>query len=122
MPISWRIVDGVVFLKSIGSATFEEWRAAVEGFLAHPDHKPGMGVVHDWRGLGEAPLPSDIRTRADYVKRHASSLARPRWALVVTEGVNYGMGRMAEGLVDGSSVELRAFRDLAEAEAWVRGG
>lgn len=109
-----------MFLESTQSTTFEEWRRAVENFLAHPDYQPGMGVVHDWRGLGEAPLPSDIRTRADYVERHASSLARKRWALVVAEGVNHDMGRMAEGLVDASSIELRAFRDLAEAEAWVR--
>ena len=44
-----------------------------------------------------------------------------RWATVVAGPANYGMGRMAEALVDHErSVTFRIFSDMTEAEAWLR--
>jgi len=102
--------------------TFEEWHAAIVGFLGHPDYRPGMGVLHDWRALLEAPQPLDVRRRADYLERHVASFRFTRWALVVSRSATYGMGRIEQTLLNGSPVEIRIFRDLAEAEAWARGG
>jgi hypothetical protein len=117
MPISWRVADGLVWLESEGLVPFEEWRAAVDAALKHPDYRPGMGVLHDWRGLHEPPEAADIRSRAEY----GAKLGRIRWALVVSSDVGYGMGRMAEILTETPLIELRAFKDIAEAEAWARG-
>jgi len=118
MPISWRIADGLVWLESDGNVPFEEWRAAVEAALAHPDYRPGMGVVHDWRSLKWAPSTNEIGARA----RYGATLGPIRWALVVPNDVGYGMGRMAEILTDEPPIQLRTFRDIKDAEAWVRGG
>jgi hypothetical protein len=118
MPISWRICEGFVRLESEGLVPFEEWRAAVDAALKHPNYRPGMGVLHDWRGLREPPEAADIRARADY----GAQLGRIRWAVVVSSEVGYGMGRMAEILTGDPLIELRVFRDIGEAEAWIKGG
>ncbi len=121
MPISWRIANGVVLLESAETATFREWCEALKGFLADPDYRPGMGVIHDWRRLLTASPSTEIMARAEYVTE-IPAMKGTRWALIVAGTVTYGMGRMAEILMETSSVELRVFRDMAEAEAWVRGG
>lgn len=118
MPVSWRISHGLIWLESDEAATFEEWQSAIEAALAHPDHRPGMGVIHDWRRLRAAPSTDEIRARA----RYGATLGPIRWALVVPGDASYGMGRMAEILTEQHAIELRTFRDLAEAEAWARGG
>lgn len=120
MGVSWRIADDIVLLESSEDATFPEWRAAVDAFVAHPDYRPGMGVVHDWRPLRRVPPTAEIEARAKYARENASSFGLARWALVVSGLASYGMGRMAEALTDDSPVHLRVFRDLDEAKSWVR--
>lgn len=121
VPISSRIANGVVLLESAETATFTEWCEAFKGFLADPDYRPSMGVIHDWRRLLTAPPSTEIMARAEYVTE-IPAMKGTRWALIVAGTAAYGMGRMAEILMETSSVELRVFRDMAEAEAWVRGG
>lgn len=120
MPVLWRIENDLVRIESSEPSAFEEWRAAVEGFLAHPDYRPGMGAVHDWRGHRNGLPASEIRVRSHYLVRNAAAFGRMRWALVAPADVAYGMGRMAETLTAAPLLELRAFRDMVEAEAWVR--
>jgi len=118
MPISWRISDGLVRITSIGEVYFGEWRAAVDAALSDAHYRPGMGVVHDWRGLHEAPSAQEIHARAEYGAR----LRAMRWALVVQNEKAYGTGRLAELLVgilaEPPSVELRVFHSRVEAAVW----
>jgi hypothetical protein len=62
-----------------------------------------------------------VRAAVAFIQAHANAIGRARWGLVVSDPASYGMGRMAEALSEGTSIELRVWRDLAEAEAWVRG-
>jgi len=121
MPISWRISEGLVRITSIGEVPFEDWRAAVDAALSDPDYRPGMGVVHDWRGLQETPSAPEIRARGEY----GAKLRAMRWALVVQSDAAYGMGRMSEVLAavlaEPPPIELRVFRSKVEAVAWARG-
>jgi hypothetical protein len=119
MPVSWRIVRGVVFVESTGKPTFAEWRAAVDAFLADLDYRPGMSVVHDWREAQDVPSPIEIQRRAAYAAGRLSSHPT-RWALVVRGVTSYGMARMAEALMGDSAVHVRMFRDPTAAETWAR--
>jgi hypothetical protein len=121
MPVSWRIAHDVVWLDSGEAATFEEWRAAVDEFLAHPECRPGMPVIHDWRRMACTVDSCEIRARADYVRDAFALRGHTKWAIVASNSASYGMGRMAEALTDASLVKLRTFRDPADAEGWVNG-
>jgi len=118
MPVSWRIADGLVRLESSETATFDEWRGAVDAALADPAFRPGMGVVHDWRKQQAALSTEEVRKRASYAE-HLAELGVTRWAILVARNADYGMGRVGQAITDG--VQLRAFRDQVEAEAWARG-
>ena len=120
VPVSWRIVNGLVYLESTQGATFEEWRDAVDFALADPAYQVGMGILHDWRRLQTALPTAEVVRRSQYLAKSAARFGRTRWALVVDTSAAYGMGRMAEALT-GSGTGLRVFRDPAEAEAWARG-
>jgi hypothetical protein len=121
MPVSWRIMNGLVYLESDEAATFEEWRDAVDAALADPAVRPGMGIIHDWRKHRTSLPSAEVKKRAEYVARNAARFGQTRWALLVDSSVGYGMGRMAEALT-GLGAALRVFRDPVEAEAWARGG
>jgi hypothetical protein len=118
MPVSWRISEGVVFVESDEQATLAEWKAAIEASLAHSEYRPGMGVLHDQRRLTDAPSIDEGKARVAFV------IARGirRWAVLAGSEASYGMGRMGAGISGGTSTEIRAFRDPADAEAWARGG
>jgi hypothetical protein len=117
MPVSWRISNGLVVLESDEPVTFAEWQAAIDGALASKDYRPGMGVLHDQRRLKHAPSVEEGKARVSFVAGRGIR----RWAVLAAGDATYGMGRMGEALSAATSVEIRAFRDPAEAEAWARG-
>ena len=80
-----------------------------------------MGAINDWRQHRNGLPTGEIRARSHYLVRNAHAFGTMRWALVAPADVAYGMGRMAETLTAARPLELRTFRDMAEAEAWVRG-
>ena len=121
MPVSWTISQGFVYVVSDEHWTLEEWMTSVDALLADPRYEPGMGLLHDRRRTARTPFSQEVRAAVDFIRARADALGKARWGLVVEGLAGYGMGRMAEALIDGSSIELRVFRDLAVAEAWVRG-
>src|SRR5882672_10628396 len=120
MSVSWRISEDVLFLESDGQATRDEWTSAVDASLASRDHRPGMGVLHDWRRTKAIPGAKVIRLRIDVLVERARAGGVKRWAIVIT-GDTYG-GTTDEPLNGRSSVEFRVFKDRTLAEAWVRAG
>jgi hypothetical protein len=118
MPATVTFLDAFVRLETDDDVTFAEWRAAAEGILANPRYRRGMGVLHDWRRRTRALDAAEIEARSSHLV--GSRFAPMRWALLVERAVDFGMGRMAEALLDASAIELRVFQDPVEAEAWVR--
>jgi hypothetical protein len=122
MPVSWRFVDGIVFLESDESWTLDEWRGAVDAFLADPAWVPGMGLIHDRRRMTRSPNTQEVRDAVGFVGLRQHALGRARWALVVGSPAGYGMARVGEALLDGTTITLRTFYDMSSAETWVRSG
>jgi len=117
MPVSWRISEGIVRIESSESVTFAEWKAAVDAALASSDYRLGLNVLHDQRRLKDAPSAEEGKARAAYVVARGIR----RWAVLVGSDVQYGMARLGDAHSSGTSTEIQAFRDPAEAEAWARG-
>jgi hypothetical protein len=128
LPISWQIRDGLVWAESSGESSVDDVRAAVEAFLDDPAYKPGMGLVHDVRRR-RVPDAQEVQQAVSFVASRAREIGRARWGIVVSSDAAFGMGRMVGALlessssiaVQGSSVTAHVFRDVDEAEAWVRG-
>ena len=122
MPVSWTITDGIVRLESDGASTLDEWRATVDAFRRHPDYRPGMGVINDWRKRMVSITARDAQARASYLVQYAAAFGPTRWAVVVAREVDFGMGQVEKALLEGApNITLRVFRDTTEAERWARG-
>ena len=118
---SWRIANGLVYITGASQATPQDWRAALNAILADPRHRPGMGLLQDHRATTRAPNTAEIQGAAAFLRSRSERLGIARWALVVEKDVSYGMGRIAGVVFARTSIVSRVFRDIAEAEAWVRG-
>jgi hypothetical protein len=123
MAVSWCIKDGLVCLQSEGEWSRAEWRGAVDGFLADPEFRTGMGLIHDQRRL---LLPErgllEVRAAVDFLRPRTVRIGRARWAVLVGDPGAYGLARVAQAvLLNDTEISLRVFYDASQAEAWVRG-
>jgi len=66
-------------------------------------------------------MPEDIRRVLDEICGYYTSLPPIRWALLATEPVHYGMGRLFSSYAEGRGIELRVFTKLESAIAWLQG-
>ena len=129
MPISWEIHDGLVWVECGADSRVDEWRPVIEAVLKDPAYRAGMGLIYDVRRRVRVPETTEIQQTVSFLASRAHEIGRSRWAVVVSSTAGFGMGRMAGALLDssadtrpqGSLVTGGVFRDLAEAEAWVRG-
>ncbi len=105
-----------------GRVTPESVRSAFDALLSHPEFRPGMACLWDVRGasgesLSSKELDSFAHTAAE--KRHERGEGRT--ALVVPRDVDYGAGRAYQQKFErGVAAHFMPFRDLSEAEAWLR--
>jgi hypothetical protein len=121
MGVAWRVADGVVRMETGEPHSLEEWRSAVSSFMEGPEFREVAGVLHDVRGLRRPVSMAELTARVDFLSARFRGLPRKHWGIVAGSEAIYGLGRVAEALIHGSpSIDLRPFRDFAEAEAWVR--
>ena len=60
-----------------------------------------------------------IRELAEHAASRAEQLAPGRLAVLVASDTVFGMFRMLQALLDGTGIEIRVFRDPAQAYAWL---
>ena len=98
---------------------FDEWNATMRRLLADPDFQPGFDFLTDRRMAEAAPTADYLRRAVSFLDLNRKRLGHCRWALVVTGPAAFGMGRMAEALCSETSVQMRVFTDLMEAQSWL---
>jgi hypothetical protein len=97
------------------------WTRTLEAILADPLFTSGFHILEDSRADHDLPNASDIRKGVNTIRRYQRALGRCRWAVVLRQEspAFYGMLRMAEMLLNETSVSLRPFTDMSEAVAWL---
>lgn len=117
MPISWRLFEGVVFLESGEEETLAEWQAAVRSALFG---RANLRMLHDARRRMRTPDVAEVKARLSFLIARVEMHRLGRCALVVGNQANYGLGRMAEALVETNpALDFRVFMEMAEAKAWL---
>jgi hypothetical protein len=126
MPVTWRISDGLVYIVSDEQAVLADWQLAVASALASGDYREGMPFLHDARLMRRVPDANELRARVRFGIASARAHSIGKWATVVASPALFGMGRMAEALSDADPAVtyriFKDFKDLDEAEAWLREG
>lgn len=118
MPIGFTIDAGRgrVLIEASGPLTFASLAAVQANVQAHPDYRPHFDLLSDFRHASTNDLS------ADQVRSLIGSSSRAqgaRRAIVVSPGVDYGMGRMFQGLAEANHQQAEIFTDLDEALAWL---
>jgi hypothetical protein len=123
MPITYQIDKGARIVRAVarGDVSLEEERRFLDAFLRDPDHMPGFGILLDNRERGLPASSDQVRGMAEAFETNREVVGEARMAIVVSREVSLGLARMFALLTEEASVLTEAFRDINEAEAWLRG-
>ena len=120
-PVSTKIdaKAGVVVNTVSGKLTAAAFTATLRALIDNPEFQPGMGIVWDLRRGTVIGLKADeIKGVVYYVANRVEARGRGRLAIVVSQDVDYGIGRMFAAYAEQTGIERRVFRDLEEAVHW----
>ena len=106
-----------------GKATVEDFRQITQELISHAQFVCGINFLHDYRDIHTGHLTLDeVGSTANMVASHREALGDGRWALLVNNDLNFGMGRMWQILASGNvDMDIDVFRDESEALSWING-
>lgn len=106
-------VDG-----SINASKLKEMLAA---FYKSPDYDPDMNVLWDLTNADFSSVTSEeVASLAGMIEKYWGQGKKSKAALIVKGDLGYGLSRMYEILLTGSSPNnVCVFRDYDEAEGWL---
>jgi hypothetical protein len=120
------LADGGVFAKASGIVTAAEVEAAkAEAVRAlGPSRERSYLLVDTTEATDFAGSAPEVKNIAYSSVRLAPLVFRPgaRAAIVAPMDIGFGLARMWEVYMQGSGLETRVFRSLADAVTWVEGG
>ena len=103
-----------------GTVTDEDLLAYAQGSAGSPDVPEGHDVLVDLRGADPASIGSHaLRRVADLFTRSDRTPERCRIAMVASHDAGYGLSRMYQAFRSDSPIEVRVFRDMDGAHAWL---
>jgi hypothetical protein len=122
MPIQFQYRADLYCLHAIG-----EGRLSRQDFLEYhrsitiPNPPPSLLILSDYRKLDASDLTTsdieEIRTSA--LDRTENKYETVKEALVVSDGLVFGLSRMFDGVVHSDKYEAGVFTDMNEAKSWL---
>jgi hypothetical protein len=114
-------VGDVVFTEISEMFTVDDLRAYLVAVPKEPAFRPGMPSLVDCRKVKALLSPDELRLIAADVAQMSPAPAPGRCAVLAATDVVFGLVRMYEAYSEGSPVEVRVFRAVDEAMAWLTG-
>ena len=87
--------------------------------VKHADFVPGISILFDFREATLNLTAGDERALGMFRERYCEARGRGRSAFVVSREVDFGVIRQFDSLATSRAFDLRVFRDLDEAQAWL---
>lgn len=112
----------IAMVRITGRLNVGEVGRQAAAFVDRPDFTPGLPAIFDLRGADFASFGAvGSRAVAEVNRGLAARRGAARVAFVVDNDLGFGVLRMHEVLGQSSNLQVRVFRDLAEAQHWVVG-
>jgi hypothetical protein len=109
----------VVCLTASGDVSLSVAQTTLAALFKNPEFRPDMAIVWDLVRGGIEPFRGEsIRAAVEFVAKRLVVRGRGKAALVVSQQVNYGIGRMFEALTEQLPLEFRVFWDFDETMGW----
>lgn len=122
MPITYSIDNkrGVVLTTASGVLTDDELLNHKRQVTSDPNFKPGLVELSDIREITELTVTTEgIRGFVRQDAADAERLEDFKLAIVASEDVVFGMGRMYQTMTGGNFSNVRIFRHMDEAKEWL---
>jgi hypothetical protein len=112
----------LVYIRYSGLITAGELLNVPAVLYAHPQYQPGMSELNDYRGVTGGGAGVSRQTFHDLVSMERNideKRGQVRMAHIAPQDLIYGVARMYSMLSSSSSAEMRVFRSMPEALAWL---
>lgn len=110
----------LVVRQMVGAVTVEQAIDTAHAALDHPDYRPGFVTLQDNRLAHVQFSGPELRRVAAALQLRRKDLGEVgRMALLLDSPLAWGITRMAGVIFERLVGEIRPFRDLAEAKAWL---
>ncbi len=121
MPVQYQIdqINSLVRLEPMDPIETEHFSETVQRLLSDPAIRPGLSVISDHSKLDYTATTDVVASIPALLVKLAERLGPFRCALVVPSDASYGMANMAGVFAGNTPAEVRAFRSLEDAEAWL---
>jgi len=118
MPASFHIDPsrGMVFSYATGAVSFQDFSDHQQALIRDSAFHPGLAQLADARTVTAVSLTVD---EMRILARNSPFGAGARRAFVVAKDAHFGLARMFELMTEDHPDELRVFRSMAEARAWL---
>ncbi len=113
------MVAGVLCKRGVGEVTADDLRKQLMEELQHPDFHPGLDKIMDYRRLHPRLSLDELEGLALTVRQFESVIGDSRWAVVTDLDVVYGQMRKFITLLEGTKIQVKVFRGMEEAKAWL---
>jgi hypothetical protein len=100
-----------------GDLDNEQIRQAYEEVTRDPSFRPGSQVLVDDLESSYDPSMAEAQSLVEIFSSFSDRIAQ--FAIVVRKDVHFGLGRMVEVYCESQGVNLRIFRDVEDARAWL---
>jgi len=111
---------GIWTIELIGAVGPEEVAEAIGSIRREPTYRVDAPRLYDVREVEDSIDTSALRSLA-HRKEFIGSVDGARSAIVVSRDITFGIARMYQTWMEGQPVEVRVFRDVDEARAWLVG-
>ena len=111
--------EGIMCKRGTGSVTVDDIHAQLAAEMEHPDFKPGLRRLVDYRFLEPRLSAEDVEAIAATMGRLQDRFGSARWAIVTNSDLVYGLTRMYMAFSDDSPIEVSVFREMDAARDWL---
>ena len=112
---------GLVLLCWNELPSLEQMKEVIDLAVTDYEFKSGMNFLWDRQPAPASPASVDYLREALYYLRDLAERIGPHsWALVAHNSADFGKARMLEALSDGTKVTIRAFKNVGDAEDWLK--
>ena len=123
MPHTYSICvpESLVRVTCSGPGSLEEGARVLQEVADDPKFVPGYGLLVDVRECTAQLTPKEVTSFSAFLKA-VKRFNESRMAIVTTNVLYYGFGRMMSALTDTGGIAVKVFKDIDEAVVWVSGG